>query len=371
MKSIHGNIGIVPIFSAVILAVGLMNHVLVLPPLLAAGQRDAWVTVLGAGLLFLLWICILYYIMKETKQQPILKWLSAQYGNWVARVYRVFFLVYLFLIGLMTLRETTMWTHTSYLPRTPYVVLAAALMLLCIYAAYQGMRTIAIASGIMLPFVVIFGDFVMSSNFSEKNYGLLFPVFEYGLSRVFKAGVYIGGGFAELSCIILMQHYFKSKVPLWSLWLLGVIVIILVMGPLTGAIAEFGPIEAARLRYPAFEEWRLVRLGRYITHVDFLSIYQWLSGAVIRVALTLYLIAEIAGIRGRTARNVLIGALGVAYLILANVPISDMQYLTMMRNYYFPYSLLGVSVMSFSLLFLVILAKIKGGKKRDSKPRAE
>jgi spore germination protein (amino acid permease) len=369
MKALHGNIGIVPIFSAVILGIGLMNHVLVLPPLLAAAQRDAWVTVLGACLPFFLWICILHYIMKATGQQPILKWLTAHYGTWTALVFRIFFFVYLALISVMTIRETSMWTHTSYLPRTPYVVLAFALILLCLYTAYQGMRTIAIASGIMLPFVIIFGDFVMSANFSQKEYGLLFPLFEHGPWRVIKAGVYIGGGLAELFPIVLLQHYFKSRVPLWAMWILGAILIVLVMGPLTGAITEFGPIEAARLRYPAYEEWRLVRLGRYITHADFLSIYQWLSGAVIRLALALYLAMEIVAIRNRTARNILISALGLAYLIVANVPISDMQYLSILRNYYFPYTLIGVAVMSVILLCLVILARRKEGNARERETR--
>ena len=59
----------------------------------------------------------------------------------------------------------------------------------------------------------------------------------------------------------------------------------LTMGPTIGAITEFGPIEAAKQRYPAYEEWGLGSIGRFIEHFDFLSIYQWLTGAFIRVGL--------------------------------------------------------------------------------------
>ena len=43
----------------------------------------------------------------------------------------------------------------------------------------------------------------------------------------------------------------------------------LTLGPLIGAITEFGPNEATKQRYPAYEEWGLVTIGRYIEHLDF------------------------------------------------------------------------------------------------------
>src|SRR5690606_38602967 len=203
-------------------------------------------------------------------------WLKQRYGSFVAYLFRSLFLLYAYLICLLTVKETVMWTHSMYLPRTPNVVLAIALVMLCIYAAYSGVKSIAIASGMLLPFVIVFGDFVMSSNLPEKDYSMLMPMLEHGITPVLEGLLFVGGGLAELLLILLVQHHFKSKVKLWMLILLGMFLIMLIIGPLTGAIVEFGPEIASRMRYPAYEEWRLVRLGKYIQHVDFLSIYQWM-----------------------------------------------------------------------------------------------
>jgi hypothetical protein len=41
-----------------------------------------------------------------------------------------FFIAYLFLIIVLTVKETTTWTHASYLPKTPQLVLSVSLILL-------------------------------------------------------------------------------------------------------------------------------------------------------------------------------------------------------------------------------------------------
>src|SRR5690606_24383755 len=116
------------------------------------------------------------------------------------------------------------------------------------------------------------------------DYSLLMPVFEHGLKPVLMGSMYVGGGLTELIVLLFMQHRLKKQVKYWHIVLLSLFLTFLVFGPTTGAIAEFGPVEASNLRYPAYEEWRLVKIGKYVQHVDFLSIHQWMSGAFARIA---------------------------------------------------------------------------------------
>ncbi|MDQ1914015.1 endospore germination permease [Paenibacillus sp. GD4] len=358
-------IGILSTCSIIILAIGLMNHVMVLPPLLQVSKRDAWISVLAAILPYLAWTTILHYIIKRTDQQPILAWLKLHYGGFVAWVFRAFFLVYLFLILVMTLKDTTMWTHVSYLPKTPFWVLSTAMVLLCCFAVQSGIKTIAITSGILLPAVIIFGDFVMSANLPRKNYAMLTPMMENGWQPILSGSIFIGGGLVELALLLLIQHQIKSKVRLWPLYLLACFLILLVLGPVMGAIAEFGPFEAAELRYPAYEEWKLVSIGKYIRHVDFLSIYQWLSGASIRISFSMLLIVQLitTGQKGKH-RVLIIWLLGLVAVFLAELPISDMQYVVFLRDMYLPVTLWAVSGMLL-VLFLLVLISNKQRVKHD------
>lgn len=363
MRYVSAGLGIFPIYCIVMLGIGLMNHVMVLPMLLQTAKRSAWISVLLSIIPYLIWIAALHLIMRRMQQRALMVWLRDRYGSTVCWILKVVFLFYLLFISAMTLKDTVTWTHATYLPRTPELVLCLALMLLCFSASRLGIRAIAIVSGILLPFVVLFGDFVMSANIPRKNYKLLSPLFEDGLLPVLGGLVYVGGGLAELVVLLLLQHQIHKKVRYWSVALLGVFLVILILGPTTGAIGEFGPVIAASLRYPAFEEWRLVRLGRYITHVDFLSIYQWLSGAFIRIAVSLYLIVELIT-DGRPTHDkrslIALSCVSVALIVLARLPVSDIQYLSILKNVYLPMSLcLGIGLVCVLLLLLFIPARSK------------
>ena len=352
-------LGIVPGYSMLILAIGLMNHVLVIPPLLRITLRDAWISVLLVIGPYLIWLTILYFIMKKIDQRPILDWLKQRYGAFASIVFRSLFFVYLFVFGALTLKETIMWTHVAYLPRTPSTVLAASLVLLCGFAAWSGMRAFAISTVVLLPFVVIFGEFVMTANLPKKDYSMLFPVFEHGMLPVLNGMVLVGGGVAEILLILLFHHQFKKKIPLWTLLLLGMFLVMLTLGPVTGAIAEFGPYEAALIRYPAYEEWRLVRIGEYFQHVDFLSIYQWLTGSYARVSLSMYLMLNLLFPEDRPVpRNISLIAIGIVFVVLGSIlPISDMVFLAFMRNIYLPGSLIFGTAALLILFVLVILGE--------------
>jgi len=360
MKSSGGAIGIFPLYCILSLAIGLMNHVLVIPPLLTEAERDAWITILGIIVPYLIWVTGIYYIMKKTRQQPLIPWLSQHYGNTLGWAVRIFFIAYLFLICAMTVRETAVWTHVSYLPRTPEFVLALTLVLFCYFAVQFGMRSIAITSGILLPLVVIFGDFVLTANLPKKDYTLLFPMLENGIGPVLKGGIYLGGGLVELVTILLLQHHLKTRMRLWSLWLLAVFLVLLVLGPATAAIAEFGPFEAAKLRYPAYEQWRLVRIGKYINHVDFLSIHQWLSGATMRISISLYIVIDLLNSGPKKFRTAWLISLCILLVLVVGLPVSDMQYLFFLKHYYFPVTLSAVVLLSLGLLLLATFAKNKG-----------
>src|SRR5690625_7312620 len=103
-----------------------------------------------------------------------------------------------------------------------------------------------------------------------------------------KATVLQGSGIVELIILLFLQYRFESPFRYWHFLIIAFILTGLTLGPLVGAIVEFGPVEAASQRYPAYEEWGLARLGKYVEHVDYLSIYQWLSGAFIRITLILF-----------------------------------------------------------------------------------
>lgn len=355
-------ISVLQLCTILTMTVGLANHVTVIPLLLQTAKRDAWISVIAAFLFFVVWIWIPFAIAKKTNQANLIDWLKSHVGVWFARLLQGAAAIYLLAIAFIALKETVTWTKVSYLPQTPLVVIAASLMLLCCYTASKGIQSIAITAGMLLPFVIILGYFVMGANFQYKRYNLLFPLFTSGISSIAHCTIYIGGGFIELVIIVFMQHLLSRPVKWTHLFALLCVMFGLTMGPLMGAIAAFGPQEAANLRYPAYEQWRLVTIGDYVAHVDFFSIYQWLSGSFIRVSLSIFLIVDLLQIRLPAKRQLFINLLSLCLMLLCLLPISDMTYVAYIHDYY---SITFYAALAASLLLLTLVA-LKSKKKGRS-----
>ncbi|WEK55835.1 MAG: endospore germination permease [Candidatus Cohnella colombiensis] len=331
------------------LSVGLLNHVLAIPVILDVSGRDSWIAVIVSTILFIPVFIMIGYMMRKTDQQQIFDWLKSHYGKFISMFFMIIFSIILFSSSALALLDMTNWTTTSYLPNTPKTVVSLVFIALIYYAVSGGFRTIAFASSILLPFVILLGEFVMISNIPYKDYSLLLPILEHGSKPVWNGIMYSSSGFIELILFILVQHQLRKTVKKRHMLYIGLIVSGLTLGPLMGAIAEFGPAEASMQRYPAYEEWRLVTLGKYVEHLDFLSIFQWMSGAFIRTSIFLIFSTKFY------SKPKLFLYIYMALLIGAVVyPFGDIALQETFKRVYFPIYFFSLFT-CFIILFLMIL----------------
>jgi hypothetical protein len=169
--------------------------------------------------------------------------------------------------------------------------------------------------------------------------------------------IYAAASLMEMMIVILLQHHIKGELRWWHLAVILLILGGLTLGPLMGAIAAFG-YEAVKLKYPAYEQWRLVQLGAFVSHVDFLSIYQWISGAFIRISLSLFLLIDLLQLKNKKHRMIGTVFFGIAMLIaMSFIKLSDNLYMIWIRNYYF--AVFGSVLLLSLLLFVLVLTKTK------------
>ncbi|MDQ6419441.1 endospore germination permease [Paenibacillus sp. LHD-117] len=356
-----GQINFVQLFMMFSLMNGLASHVIVNPMVLDASGRDSWLTALVSGGLFLIWIALLGWLMRRSGQEPWMDWLSARISRPFAFLLVLPVAIQLYLIGGMTVVHTATWHITNYLPFTPKLLIAGSLVLFCMAICLWGLGVIAVVSGVLLPIVVALGIFVSAFNSPMKDYSLLQPVLEHGFSPVVDGMVYTGAGSVELLAVILLQHRLKKKVKIWQLLLYGLFSTLISMGPLMAAVTEFGPAEAAHQMTSPYEQWRLVQIGRYIEHLDFLSIFQWLSGACIRISLSVYLLVDLFRFRKKKVRNWAVIAVMTTYGLASMIPINEYDVYRWMSLYYMPISLAVLLPLSFVWMFVALFSR---GRKR-------
>ncbi|WP_276357972.1 endospore germination permease [Cohnella caldifontis] len=350
----HPKISVIQTFILFTLVVGISNHVIVIPLLLQTAKRDAWISALVSIPVMAVWSAALFGVMKIAARESLYDWFRSRFGKLPAVIAVLPGVLLLTAILIVTLNDTANWTHDTYLPRTPLSISAAVILFAGFAAAWSGLRTIAVTAGLLLPAVVLLGFFVATVNVQFKDYGYLLPVFTSGMELSLKGAVYCLGGTVELVLLLFMLHHLNRSVRLPTL--IGIVFVLggLILGPCMGSIAIFGPSEAADQRYPAFEQWRMVLLGKFISHLDFFSIYQWLSGALIRLSFALFLLFDLLRLSRNPYRGWLMAGFCVGLFALVRLaPLEDPIFLRLLRDYYYPITTGLFCVYPFVLLLFM------------------
>ncbi|MGE7593335.1 endospore germination permease [Peribacillus frigoritolerans] len=347
------------------LSIGLLNHVILIPFLLSTGGRDAWFfSILTIGLIPI-WIYVLSRIIKNMNNDSLTNWLENRFGKPIKNIVLFFIVIYLISLVLATTKETIDWITTTFLFETPSLAIIIPFTLLCIFLAHSGMRSIAISSSVLLPLVVLLGILVSTGNIPTKDYSHLLPLFENGYFDGIKSFKYSAYGLMELVLLTFFQEKLTDTISRKTLVFLCIGLVFLVFGPLTAGIAEFGPTLAEAMRYPAYEQWRLLTIGKYIEHTDFFSIYQWLAGAYIRVSLALFLITEVFNKKTNQMKIGILFAVGFFMVIVSIVPYSNFKFLQMTQTFYYPGALYFLIILS-TFLFIGTFINFKEGKKHEN-----
>ncbi|MBS4214843.1 endospore germination permease [Neobacillus rhizophilus] len=345
-----------------ILFIGISNHVLIIPHLLTTGKRDAWICVLVAYVFLLIWGMVLFLIMKNNQQRlSLYDWVKARTRSEISYIFNSSLVVYVFAISAISFYDLIQSVHIYFLPQTPSFVVMLPFLLISVWSAYSGLKSIVYVSAVLLPIVWLLGIFVACFTIPAKEYSYLFPVLIHGYQPIVKGSIIVLGGSADLLVLLLLQHHLKQSFTLGNLFFLITILAGLILGPTMGSLSSFGPAVAADMRFPAFEQWRLITLGEYISHVDFLAVFQLLSGEIIRISLGLYLLANMVKAETPAPKKKYVFVLISLLLgILTVIPISDMWVQTMIGKFFYPGALIFSVFISLILLIISYLPMKKG-----------
>ncbi|GAE37182.1 endospore germination permease [Halalkalibacter akibai] len=352
------------LFLLVILSTGLLNHVILIPNLLEASGRDSWIAVILSFPLSLFFAWVIYLIVKNCPLEGFFSYVEKRVGRIFAFTLSIPVIVYLFIASYVTFRDLIIWLSAYFLADAPLLIINIILLSVCFIVTLIGLKSMAIASGLILPIVMILGIFIALTNTTLKDPSLLFPLFADGSLPVWKGVMYSLAGILEIYVVVLLQPFSQKPIKFYQLVLLVLILYILTLGPLTAAIMEFGPTEATNFRYPAYEQWRVLQIGDYISHLDFLALYQWLSGAIIRIALFLYLLANFFTSKKKHYR-VSVRAVAIIYFALLGLVLINVEtffFYRFIHNYFLPGCMIFFATQI--LLSAIILFVLR---KRDEK----
>ncbi|MFC5406175.1 endospore germination permease [Cohnella soli] len=344
-----------------LLSLGISNHVLVIPHLLRAAERDAWFSVLLAYPALIGWSVILYLIIKSMRSLSFHQWLKGRLGSVGLWIISGCIALYLVAAGIMIVFDTTQNISIFFLPSTPEIVVILSFIFLSYSAARSGLKTIVYMSTMLLPVVWMLGIGVSIMTRGSKDYGMLHPFLKEGLGSELFGGVVVFGGSMDLLVLLLIQHKVSKPLNYGSIIILLTLLVGLIMGPTVGSLTAFGPYQAENMRFPAFEQWRLVMIGRQISHVDFLAAFQLMAGSVVRTALMTHLMTELIGGKSPKVRQTVLLSSAVIFALPSLLKVSDISMQQVIHRYFYTFSLcFGVALTAVLLTASYIPRRRRG-----------
>lgn len=115
-------ISFIQLIFILMLSNGLMNHVIVIPILLDAARRDAWISVIAVVPLYLLLIWMISYVYRKTGNEPLLVWMKRKYGTGVTRFLSLLLALYVVGLAVITIKDTITWVNLTFAPQAPMFI---------------------------------------------------------------------------------------------------------------------------------------------------------------------------------------------------------------------------------------------------------
>ncbi|WP_400161828.1 GerAB/ArcD/ProY family transporter [Brevibacillus sp. TJ4] len=295
------------------------NFIVISPALLAnavteTAKHDFWISLaVGYMLGFLILWALYEFSLRQTN-------LNAAPATIFGHVALVFYLLYLFVILLVTIRLFVLLIHTYHLPRTPEAVVSLIVLAVACYAAWYGLGSIARIS--ILIFITTFSVlyFFPFPVLKDMSFVHLQPVFAQPVDM-------IGYGALQALASCLEVFFLYSLIPMVRFrhsgkryrllfWSVGL------------ALAQnlfffslifftFGPFLTEKMVFPNIELFKYFRLGDSFERVEAVMIILWVNAITLRIATLIWLCKEEVGrLFHLRSKNVLLIPLSIIFTFL-------------------------------------------------------
>lgn len=253
-----------------------------------AGQ-DAWLaTSLLPGLVGFAVLWVAWKLRQHYPGRTLPRMLEELLGKWLGRAVGILYLLFLLFMNTLILREFGDFAIIAYLPKTPLMVLHAAIILLAGYAAGKGLEVIVRMTQFVLPLFVAGFLLIVLLSVPEMDPAKLLPVFGGGVRPLISASLIPASWYGEIAVLLFFHTQVNKPGEIWrqgGYALLG-IVLFCTLDTLA-VLLVFGPELSGTFVFPF---WSLARYIEYrgIERVDSLIVLLWVSAMVIKAALIFY-----------------------------------------------------------------------------------
>lgn len=256
-----------------------------------ASTRDAWISVIIAGLVTHLIMWLLVRMLQKYKSADLFGIQFDLYGKWIGMIFNLIYIVYYFFATFAVIRSYCSVVQAWIFPNLPTWILILLISCLAIYAAFGGIRVIV---GICLfSFIVMLLTLLLfHSSIEHAIWTQILPVLDSSFLELIDGAMRMGFSLAGFEIIAVIYPFIlnKNRVMLHS-QLAVLFSNLLYLFIMVISIGYFAPDQLLRSLWPSINMLKIVEYP-YLERLEFIVISVWMLVVLSGILLNTWLITR-------------------------------------------------------------------------------
>ncbi|WP_410511923.1 endospore germination permease [Paenibacillus sp. BR2-3] len=264
------------------------------------GGRDTWIAMIIASILILLYVWVILWINKKTKNYNLFDIYSQTLGKIGGAFFSFFFMMTILLTLFESAGAEANVIHTGFLLWTPIWVFIAVTALAAVYIVKKGIVSVTITTIIVIFFISLSGMLLAFLTHKYKEIKYIFPILENGFTfGLLLSTLKILGALSCVSIFIPYIESIKDRTKLIKHSIIALLFIIqMLIYSMLGIITTFGPDRAQNLVFPKLEQTQIISHFGFMEAGELFVMLQVVAGWFIRYVVCFYALMELIRLSG-------------------------------------------------------------------------
>ncbi|MGQ5527878.1 GerAB/ArcD/ProY family transporter [Bacillus sp. CGMCC 1.60114] len=350
---------------------------LVLPPMISTAiltiptvtgkhaLRDMWISPIWASLNGFLTAFIVYQLHKMYPKETIIQYIRHIVGRIIGKVLGFVFLFYFLYVSSLIDREYADFIMTSFLPKTPMVVVIGSMVLVCAFAVRGGVEVLGRAAQIFVPIymLTLLLFVLLLPDLKPEN---MFPIMEHGITPSIKGAIQPSLWFGQVFLTSMLLPFLtdREKGRRWSMISVFFSMVAMVYINIVNLFL-FGE-SVTTYTHPVFTAFRYISVATFFEHLESVVIVIWVMGVFIKLSIFYYVLAlGTAQWLHLSDYRPLVLPIGILMIVFGIWASPNMQELSKFIETIIP--LLESSIFTLLPILLLLIAVIQKNRKKKEK----
>ena len=256
-------------------------------------KHDTWLAMLLAAVVFVPVMLMYARISTLHPDKNLFEIIFFQFGKIGGYIFAVVLTLYFFLLGVIITRTFTEFVHVSALQKTPEILMALPLCLLCSILAAKGVQVIGRVGFVLFVLSVIIMLATVLLSIVNVDFINILPVFDVSVSKMAGSTLFfLSYPFAECIALLCLSGSIKDGQSKYKAYILGLILgAVFLLSNSLRTILVLGQSAYISSHFPSYIALGTIQISSFIQRIESLFSGLFLMCVFVKLAVCVYCIS--------------------------------------------------------------------------------